>query len=258
MPLKSPVDFAVRLRVSTVQEYLLIYLLCDGTQLADVFKSFCNHIKGTHKLNPLFFFYGAPSLPYNAMLYQFRGDGNVHPVLLSEPNMAGFFTQMVCGGTAFICTQGWLRQVRMRRSSIWMLTTCMGGPCHRNSLPYNGFRWMSQTELLELKASPKEFFERLRKGGNMHAVMGDFTVPTTIHKMTWDYPSLMPEKASIPEDQLSSKQAELNENNRTTHSSHQQYLLQTMWTSTTALCMVRWLLDFYLQQGIKMTHTCTV
>ena len=49
-------------------------------------------------------------------------------------------------------------------------------------LPYNGFRWMSQTELLELKASPKEFFERLRKEGKMCAVMGDFTVPTTIHK----------------------------------------------------------------------------
>ena len=52
MPLKSPVDFA-KLRVSTVQEYLLIYLLCDGTQLADVFESFCNHIKGTHKNSTL-------------------------------------------------------------------------------------------------------------------------------------------------------------------------------------------------------------
>ena len=84
MPLKSPVDFG-KLRVSTVQEYLLIYLLCDGTQLADVFESFCNHIRHTHKLNPLFFFfYGAPSLSYNAMLYKFRGDVNVHPVLLSE------------------------------------------------------------------------------------------------------------------------------------------------------------------------------
>ena len=62
----------------------------------------------------------------------------------------------------------------------------------------------------------------------MCAVMGDFTVPTNIHKKTWDYP-LMPEKASIPEDQLSPKQVELNENNRTKHSSHQQYLLQTMW-----------------------------
>ena len=57
---------------------------------------------------------------------------------------------------------------------------------------------MSQTELLlELKASPKEFFERLRKEGKMCAAMGDFTVPTAIHKKTWDYP-LMPEKASIP------------------------------------------------------------
>ena len=55
--------------------------------------------------------------------------------------------------------------------------------------PYNGFRWMSQTELLELKTSPKEFFERLRKEGKMCAVMGDFTVPTNIHKKTWDYPS---------------------------------------------------------------------
>ena len=53
---------------------------------------------------------------------------------------------------------------------------------------------MSQTELLELKASPKEFFEKLRKEGKMCGVMGDFTVPTTIHKKkTWDYP-LMPEK----------------------------------------------------------------
>ena len=59
--------------------------------------------------------------------------------------------------------------------------------------------------------------------------MGDFTVPTAIHKMTWDYP-LMPEKASVPEeDQLSQKQIELNENNRAKHNSHQQYLLQTMW-----------------------------
>ena len=39
MPLKSPVDFA-KLRVSKVQDYLLIYLLCDGdgTQLADELK----------------------------------------------------------------------------------------------------------------------------------------------------------------------------------------------------------------------------
>ena len=56
---------------------------------------------------------------------------------------------------------------------------------------------MSQTELLELKASPKEFFERLRKEGKMCGVMGDFTVLIAIHKMTWDYP-LMPEKAPIP------------------------------------------------------------
>ena len=60
-------------------------------------------------------------------------------------------------------------------------------------------------------------------------VMGDFTVPTAIHKKTWDYP-LMPEKAPIPEDQMSPKQVELNvNNNRTKHSSHHQYLLQTMW-----------------------------
>ena len=84
-------------------------------QLADVFESFCKHIKHTHSLNPLFF-YGAPSLSYNAMLYHFRDD-DVHPVLLSEPNMAGFFTQMIRGGTAYICTQDWQRQVRMRRSS---------------------------------------------------------------------------------------------------------------------------------------------
>ena len=51
-------------------------------QLADVFESFCKHIKHTHSLNPLFF-YGAPSLSYNAMLYHFKDDAD-HPVLLSE------------------------------------------------------------------------------------------------------------------------------------------------------------------------------
>ena len=161
MPLKSPVDFT-KLRVSTVQEYLLIYLLCDGTQLADVFESFCNHIKGTHKLNPLFF-YGAPSLSYNAMLYQFK-DADVHPVLLSEPNMAGFFTQMICGGTAFICTR--LAEASEDEKIIYLDANNLYGWAMSQKLPYNGFRWMSQTELLlELKASPKEFFERLRKEG---------------------------------------------------------------------------------------------
>lgn len=163
MPLKSPVDFA-KLRVSTVQEYLLIYLLCDGTQLADVFVSFRNNIKGTHKLNPLFF-YGAPSLSYNAMLYKFRGDGNVHPVLLSEPNMAGFFTQMIRGGTAFICTR--LAEASEDEKIIYLDANNLYGWAMSQKLPYNGFRWMSQNELLELKASPKEFFERLRKGGKM-------------------------------------------------------------------------------------------
>ena len=39
------------------------------------------------------------------MLYQFR-DSDVHPVMLSESNMAGFFTQMIRGrDTAYICTR---------------------------------------------------------------------------------------------------------------------------------------------------------
>ena len=39
------------------------------------------------------------------MLYHFKDDDVVHSVLLSEPNMAGFFTQMIRGGTAYICTR---------------------------------------------------------------------------------------------------------------------------------------------------------
>ena len=88
----------------------------------------------------------------------------------------------------------------------------------------------------------------------MWCVMGAFTVPTAIHnKKTWDYP-LMPEKASIPEeDQLSPKQVELNKNNCTKHSSHQQYLLQTMWDKHHYFVYGE-VLDFYLQQGIEMAH----
>ena len=111
-------------------KYLLVYLLCDGLQLADVFESFCKHIKHTHNVNPLFF-YGAPGLSFSAMLYQFR-DSDVHPVMLSEPNMAGFFTQMIRGGTLRTSAQDMQRQVRMRASSILMQTTSMDGQCHRN------------------------------------------------------------------------------------------------------------------------------
>ena len=100
--------------------------------------------------------------------------------------MAGFFTQMICGGTAFICTR--LAEASEDEKIIYLDANNLYGWAMSQKLPYNGFRWMSQTELLELKASPKEFFERLRKGGKMCAVMGDFTVPTGTHKKTWDYP----------------------------------------------------------------------
>ena len=103
------------------------------------------------------------------MLYQFRGEYNVHPVLLSEPNMAGFFTQMICGGTAFICTR--LAEASEDEKIIYLDANNLYGWTMSQKLPYNGFRWMSQTELLlELKASPKEFFERLRKEGKMCAL----------------------------------------------------------------------------------------
>ena len=106
--------------------------------------------------------------------------------------------------------------------------------------PYNGFRWMSRTELLlELKTSPKEFFER-KEGGKMCGVMIDFTVPRNIHNnnKTWDYP-LMPEKASIPEECLSPKQVELNVNNNncTKHSTRQEYSSRPCGTSTSLFCV---------------------
>ena len=100
------------------------------------------------------------------MLYHFKDDTE-HPVLLSEPNMAGFFTQMIRGGTAYICTR--LAEASEDEKIIYLFG------CKQQSVwvghvtetqPYNGFRWMSQTELLlELKANPKKFFERLREEG---------------------------------------------------------------------------------------------
>ena len=69
----------------------------------------------------------------------------------------------------------------------------------------------------------------------------------------------MPEKASIPEEEecLSPKQVELNVNNCTKHSTHQEYLLQTMWDKHHYFVYGE-VLDFYLQQGIEIAHTCTV
>ena len=88
----------------------------------------------------------------------------------------------------------------------------------------------------------------------MCAVIGDFTVPRNIHNKTWDYP-LMPEKASIPEEEeyLSPKQVELNVNNCTKHSTRQEHLLQTMWDKHHYFVYGE-VLDFYLQQGIEIAH----
>lgn len=140
MPLNTPTDFK-RLRITTVWQYLLVYLLCDGLQLADVFESFCKHIKHTHNVNPLFF-YGAPGLSFSAMLYQFR-DSDVHPVMLSEPNMAGFFTQMIRGGTAYICTR--YAEASENESIIYLDANNLYGWAMSQKLPYGGFRWMDGT-----------------------------------------------------------------------------------------------------------------
>ena len=65
----------------------------------------------------------------------------------------------------------------------------------------------------------------------------------------------MPEKTSIPEEEecLSPKQVELNVNNCTKHSTHQEYLLQTMWDKHHYFVYGE-VLDFYLQQGIEIAH----
>ena len=79
---------------------------------------------------------------------------------MNEPNMAGFFTQMICGGTAFICTR--LAEASEDEKIIYLdaNNNNLYGWAMPQKLLYNGFRWMSQNELLlELKASSNEFFE---------------------------------------------------------------------------------------------------
>ena len=82
--------------------------------------------------------------------------------MLSEPNMAGFFTQMIRGGTAYICTR--YAEASESESIICLDANNLYGWAMSQKLPYGGFRWLEQAELLELKAHPAEFFERLRKG----------------------------------------------------------------------------------------------
>ena len=67
--------------------------------------------------------------------------------------MAGFFTQMIRGGTAYICTR--LAEASEDEKIIYLFG-CKQPVCVSHvteTQPYNGFRWMGQTELLELKAS---------------------------------------------------------------------------------------------------------
>ena len=74
------------------------------------------------------------------------------------------------------------------------------------------FRWEVEVLIQQALAEPLKYLEELDKSGCSCFVMGDFHIPSEIHKLTHDYP-FMPEKSCVPEAALSQKQRELNANN---------------------------------------------
>lgn len=236
------------LGIKTVAEYLDIYLCCDGTQLADCFEAYCQHIRETHKVEPKFFL-GGPSTSYAAMLYMMR-DSPVKPVALSDANMVGFFQSMVRGGQAYICTR--YCQARPGYRIVYLDATNLYGYAMCQNLPTHDFQWMPIAELELFKKDPCLYINELLQKGECCAIMGDFHIPREIHRMTWDYP-FMPEKARVPEEWLSDTQRWLNEQAGATHNAKQEYLLQTMLDKKDYFVYGE-ILAFYLSHGVEMTE----
>lgn len=247
MPLKDR-SIEIALGITTVAEYLDIYLCCDGTQTADCFEAYCQQIKRTHKVEPKFFV-GGPSTSYAAMLYMMR-NSPVKPVVLSDANMAGFFQSMVRGGQAYICTR--YCKARPGYRIVYLDATNLYGYTMCQRLPTHGFEWMTIAELEELKKDPCLYINDLLQNGECCAIMGDFRIPREIHKMTWDYP-FMPEKAKVLEEWLSETQRWLNEQAGVVHSEKQDYLLQTMMDKINYFVYGE-ILAFYLAHDMQMTE----
>ena len=81
----------------TIYDYLMLYLKTDVIHLTDVFEELRKTCLKYYKLDPLWF-YTAPSLSWNAMLYKTK----VKLELVSDSTVLEFFEQQMRGGFSIV------------------------------------------------------------------------------------------------------------------------------------------------------------
>ena len=155
-----------------------------GIQTADAFEVFCQKIHQMHQVDCKFFI-GSPATSYAAMLLSIKNNPN-KPMMMNDPNMGGFFQDMICGGQAYVCTR--YCHASPGYQIIYLDSANLHGYMMTQRLPMHDFQWMQLDELQASVNDSVAYIRRILDQSECYALMGDFFMPRNIHHTTWDFP----------------------------------------------------------------------
>ncbi|KAK3922359.1 putative DNA polymerase [Frankliniella fusca] len=191
-------------KCANLQEYTLLYCICDVALLCDVFSSYRRMTYDTFQLEAAKFVSGA-SLSWACALKKTR----LRVENITDCDMFAFIERAVRGGQALISTRYLKANNESCRDydpsqpkshlSVFDLTALYTG-IMRTSLPYGEYAWVDAAEYDLEKVSEESDY------GYYWEIDAEY--PRELHEAHRDYP-LAPEKLHITEDMLSPMQKRL-------------------------------------------------
>ena len=185
----------------TFRDYLHLYLLCDVLHLSDIFESFRDKCVDDFQLDPAHYF----SRPHFTFFAFLRHSG-IQLELLTDVNQYFFLEKGIRGGLSMVAKRyskannPHVLGYDSSRPTVYIIdldSNNLYGKAMQDYLPYGGFQWMNQEELmLENNMNiPTEGHE-----GCFVECTLDY--PVALHDLHADYP-LAPVKTKITYDTLS-------------------------------------------------------
>ena len=182
-------------------EYHDLYLGSDVLLLADVFENFRKTCLQYYKLDPCHYF-TSPGLSWDAMLKM----TNIELELMTDIDMFQFIEKALRGAVAYIANRyrkannKYMKEYDEKAPSKYIMyldANNLYGYSMSQSLPYNGFRWMTDREISKIDLGK---YKADGKKGLIQEV--DLEYPQELHDLHNDYP-VCPEKVKVSNDMLS-------------------------------------------------------
>ena len=223
-----------------------LYVETDVRLLSDVFEQFRDAALKNYGLDPVHYI-TLPSFAFDAML-KYTG---VELELLTDPDMYMFFEDSMRGGISVIgCRRGDANNKDVpetydQRKKMYYLmyldVNNLYGKAMCESLPKNGFRWMTEEELKELDITS------IGSDGRGCMLEVDLEYPEYLHDEHNAYP-LAPEHVEITEDMLSDYARRM----KTTTTNSMKKLAPNLRNKTKYIVHYK-NLQLYLKHGMKLT-----